>query len=98
MQSRCSTSSTLASRPLPSLEPPRHTCRWTSPSTATAGRGCWLRKLILDSLTQLVTSCIRLANSGWTTCKSAARACQIGNEDPGCKTMQTKQSSRLSLL
>eukprot|EP00964_Phaeocystis_antarctica_P162629 scaffold137238_cov142-Phaeocystis_antarctica.AAC.1 len=39
MQSRCSTSSTLTSRPLPSLDPPRHTCRWTSPSTATAGRG-----------------------------------------------------------
>eukprot|EP00964_Phaeocystis_antarctica_P054706 scaffold32185_cov38-Phaeocystis_antarctica.AAC.1 len=38
MQSRCSTSSTLTSRPLPSLDPPRHTCRWTSPSTATAGR------------------------------------------------------------
>ena len=29
MQSRCSISSTLASRSLPSLGPPRHTCRWT---------------------------------------------------------------------
>eukprot|EP00964_Phaeocystis_antarctica_P057998 scaffold34380_cov37-Phaeocystis_antarctica.AAC.2 len=47
MQSRCSISSTLASRPLPSLDPPRHTCRWTLPSRATAGRGCWLRKLML---------------------------------------------------
>eukprot|EP00964_Phaeocystis_antarctica_P063411 scaffold38064_cov73-Phaeocystis_antarctica.AAC.2 len=53
MQSRCSISSTIASRPLPSLDPPRHTCRWTSPSTATAGRGCWLRKLMFGQSTQL---------------------------------------------
>jgi len=46
MQSRCSISSTSASRSLPSLDPPRHTCRWTSPCTATAGRGCWLQKLM----------------------------------------------------
>eukprot|EP00964_Phaeocystis_antarctica_P128343 scaffold92123_cov51-Phaeocystis_antarctica.AAC.2 len=36
MQSRCSISSTLASRPLPSLDPPRHTCRWTSASSTSA--------------------------------------------------------------
>eukprot|EP00964_Phaeocystis_antarctica_P001356 scaffold721_cov78-Phaeocystis_antarctica.AAC.1 len=46
MQARCSISSTSASRSLPSLDPPRHTCRWTSPCTATAGRGCWLQKLM----------------------------------------------------
>eukprot|EP00964_Phaeocystis_antarctica_P155468 scaffold124660_cov27-Phaeocystis_antarctica.AAC.1 len=37
MQSRCSISSTLASRPLPpSLDPPRHTCRLTLPSGTSA--------------------------------------------------------------
>eukprot|EP00964_Phaeocystis_antarctica_P063102 scaffold37854_cov61-Phaeocystis_antarctica.AAC.2 len=45
IQSRCSISSTIASRPLPSLDPPRHTL-WTSPCTATAGRVCWLRMLM----------------------------------------------------
>eukprot|EP00964_Phaeocystis_antarctica_P030303 scaffold17100_cov56-Phaeocystis_antarctica.AAC.3 len=36
MQSRCSISSTLASRTLPSLGPPCHTCRWTSASSTSA--------------------------------------------------------------
>ena len=40
MQSRCSSSGrssgTIASRPLPCLNPPRHTCRWTLPSSTSA--------------------------------------------------------------
>eukprot|EP00964_Phaeocystis_antarctica_P002201 scaffold1144_cov37-Phaeocystis_antarctica.AAC.3 len=38
MQSRCSISSTIASRPLPSLDPPRLTCRWTT--TPAKQPGC----------------------------------------------------------
>ena len=55
MQSRCSISSTLASRPLPSLGPPRHTCRWTLPSGTSAGFN-FARRIhpLLDSLMQLV--------------------------------------------
>ena len=34
MQSRCTISGMIASQPLPSLDPPRHTCRWPSPSAA----------------------------------------------------------------
>ena len=45
MQPRCNSSGTIESRPLPSLEQPRHTCRWTLASSALAARQRWQRKL-----------------------------------------------------
>ena len=56
IQSRCSISGTIASRPLPSLDPSRHSCSWTSVFGTSAARGCWLRKLIFCESSQSLTS------------------------------------------
>ena len=51
-----------------------HTCRWTSPCTATAGRVCWLRKLIFGQ------SCAQLEALRLHT---AARYVLTGGQCPG---------------
>ena len=61
-----------------------HCLLWTRLATPAAGRrrprqlqvgDVGFGSSCLDSLTQL-TSCIRLSNSEWTTCKSEARGCR----------------------
>eukprot|EP00964_Phaeocystis_antarctica_P155779 scaffold125113_cov27-Phaeocystis_antarctica.AAC.1 len=75
MQSRCSISSTLASRPLPSLDPPRHTCRWTLPSGTSARFNFARRPPAVGQSYAASTSCIRLSNSARMTCQSGACRC-----------------------
>ena len=41
-----------------------------------------------------LTSCIRLANSGWTTCKSAARACRGGRLSGEVSVPSVKKTPR----
>ena len=75
---RADASGTIASRPLPSLDPPRHSCSWTSVFAASAARGCWQRKLIFgDRLIELdelyKTRQQRVGGSEAWACRAACR-------------------------